>query len=930
MKALCFITALIAVLIFTWPIAAANRTVPTQYTTIQAAIDDCNHGDVVIVEPNTYTGDGNRDIDFNGLAITVRSTDPNDPNIVAITIIDCNASDANRHRGFHFHSGEDNSSVLDGFTIINGFAESGGAIYAQNNSKPTITNCTITNNTATKTGGGLYGCNGPISNCTISANLSQDTGGAMMFCSGSISNCNITSNSALWGGGLVHCYGSITNCTITANSAQNYSGGMLYCDGVIANCIISGNSAGSYGGGLAGCNGAITNCTIVGNAAGDGGALSACDGSISNCIIWDNRSGNSPNAPLDDDSTVPLYSCVQNGSNDKNCISSDPCFVSPGQWDANGTPGDFNDDSWVDGDYHLLPESPCINRGNYTYCMYLPYTDRDGNCRLGDSQIDMGCYEANSLPDADGDWLPDACEPGYTDNPDRDNDDILDGLELLCAMDPNTFNPLGQWDVPNDVNTVQGALFFSRPGETIELAQSTYYENICIGGRNIILTSADPCDSNVVAATILNADTDTDSNTPNGHVITFAGTENAGCRIFGLTITGGDDDNSGGGIYGAGTHGTITYCTITENLASSSGGGIYDCDGQITNCNVIDNSAMFGGGLKDCDGEITNCKITGNSAIQSARAIAGGGVGPEPTPSGGGLYNCNGLFSRCIISGNIAAGYGGAICYSDSGDTKISNCTIIGNSAQKKGGGLYHRSGNVLTIINCIFVNNTNCAISERLTSYDPQVTYCLFYNNPDGDWYDRDSSSILTGADAINTLPEASDNIDADPCFVTSGHWADANDPNTAVEPNDPNAVWVDGDYHLLSQGLRWNYSSEEWVQDVVTSRAIDAGNPGSLLADEPPTVPPDPNNESTKNLRINMGAYGGTKQASIAPYGWALLADITNDGIVDFVDFARLADILSQNGDELPADFDRDGDVELADLALLINDWLQQTTWH
>jgi hypothetical protein len=55
------------------------RNVPVDYPTIQAAIDDCNEGDTVIIAPGTHTGSGNRDIDFKGKGITVRSVDPNSP-----------------------------------------------------------------------------------------------------------------------------------------------------------------------------------------------------------------------------------------------------------------------------------------------------------------------------------------------------------------------------------------------------------------------------------------------------------------------------------------------------------------------------------------------------------------------------------------------------------------------------------------------------------------------------------------------------------------------------------------------------------------------------------------------------------------------------------------------------------------------------------
>jgi hypothetical protein len=119
-------------------------------------------------------------------------------------------------------------------------------------------------------------------------------------------------------------------------------------------------------------------------------------------------------------------------------------------------------------------------------------------------------------------------------------------------------------------------------------------------------------------------------------------------------------------------------------------------------------------------------------------------------------------------------------------------------------------------------------------------------------------------------------------------------------------------------------------WTWDDVTSRCIDAGNPGSVLADEPLTIPDDPNNLWGHNLRINMGAYGGTSEASIPPYDWALLCDINNDGTVDLTDLAWFAFLWPQSGDELFADFNRDTIADTNDLELLTNDWLNTTTWH
>jgi hypothetical protein len=82
-------------------------------------------------------------------------------------------------------------------------------------------------------------------------------------------------------------------------------------------------------------------------------------------------------------------------------------------------------------------------------------------------------------------------------------------------------------------------------------------------------------------------------------------------------------------------------------------------------------------------------------------------------------------------------------------------------------------------------------------------------------------------------------------------------NDLNIVVEPNNPNAVWIEGDYHLKSQAGRWDPNSGEWVIDDVTSPCIDAGDPNTPVSDEP-----EPNGGI-----VNMGAYGGTIEASLSP---------------------------------------------------------------
>jgi hypothetical protein len=245
------------------------------YPTIQAAIDDANDGDTIILLPGTFTGDGNHDIDFLGKPITLRSTDPNDPTVVEDTVIDCNGTEEHPHRGFYFQNGEDANSVLEGLTILNGYVvtwcEGGGAIYC-------------------------YGASPTIRNCVISNNVAVLCPGSCCYCYGGAIYAGENSNPQILG------------CTITGNSVGHWGwGGGIYCDyeaaATIVNSLICKNTAAgidSKGGGIyADFHATLTiiNCTLADNlAAEEGGAIyfyqcnDPMEMTIINSILW----GNSP------------------------------------------------------------------------------------------------------------------------------------------------------------------------------------------------------------------------------------------------------------------------------------------------------------------------------------------------------------------------------------------------------------------------------------------------------------------------------------------------------------------------------------------------------------------------------------------------------------------------------------------------------------
>jgi len=352
-----------------------------------------------------------------------------------VTITNCTISD-NSSSGITSGYSRYTKLIIINCTITGN--KSGGIVFERSNLSTVITNCTVSNNVSNedRTAGGISGCPGPITNCIITGNSSARYGGGLFACSGPITNCTITGNSAYCGGGLSACSGPITNCTITDNSAEGYGGGidgeetygptspinnctisrnsagwdgggLFGFRGPISNCLISGNSAGYSGGGIDYSFGPIRNCTIIGNKAegafgGVGGPLNKY---INNCIIWNNFAPQAPQLPS---RSLINYSCIQDWTiwfeGDNTNISSDPCFVEPGYWaDANDPniivePNNPNA-IWVEGNYHLLKTSPCIDTGDPNYIPDPNETDLDGYPRLLDGDedgtpiVDMGAYE---------------------------------------------------------------------------------------------------------------------------------------------------------------------------------------------------------------------------------------------------------------------------------------------------------------------------------------------------------------------------------------------------------------------------------------------------------------------------------------------------------------------------------------------------------
>lgn len=389
--------------------------VPGSYTTIQAAVDAVGDGSTIIVADGVYTGAGNRDISFRGKAITIRSE--NGPENC---IIDCQ----NLGRGFILDTFEENDSILDGFTITNGYSEEyGGAIYCENSS-PIIKNCKIMNSsTSSNYGGGIFceNSNAKVLQCIVTGNSSDRYGGGIC--------CRLDRNVTIEG------------CIITNNYAPEEGGGTAFLSspGTVGNCMITDNTAGILGGGIYThtCNTTFYNCTVSGNTAGTSGGGYYCyawDAAIYNSVFW-NDTPNEIHANYAD--LIVDYSDVQGGS--ASVVLEHDSTLDWGSGNIN-----MNPNFTFDGNYRLKNGSPCIDAGNSNSVPSdtpdldedgsttepIPL-DLDGNLRFLDdpNTIDTGT-SATALPVVDIGAYEYAGEPMCADyEPDGDVD--LDDLSVF-------------------------------------------------------------------------------------------------------------------------------------------------------------------------------------------------------------------------------------------------------------------------------------------------------------------------------------------------------------------------------------------------------------------------------------------------------------------------------------------------------------------
>lgn len=310
---------------------AATIHVPAEQPTIQSGLDIAQNGDTVLVDDGVYTGEGNVNLDFKGKRITLKSKNGADA-----TVIDCEK--LHETRGFYFHNGETNESVLDGFTITNGSHQFGGAVTLVSAS-PTIKNCVVQDNLTS----GIHCINSDliILDSIISHNIgvgvaisgidiliSDIRDGFMrdginmeetFFKRPTIKSCTISNNTGI-GISCLDDGAIIVNCTVSKNGGrgisvisftsaeitdsritQNSDGGLKcseYSRIRIKNSIIAENTAEEGGGIFCSATSSLyaTDCVIANNTAlKDGGGIWDLtrfgDAIVKHCTITQNFAG---------------------------------------------------------------------------------------------------------------------------------------------------------------------------------------------------------------------------------------------------------------------------------------------------------------------------------------------------------------------------------------------------------------------------------------------------------------------------------------------------------------------------------------------------------------------------------------------------------------------------------------------------------------
>jgi len=308
---------------------------------------------------------------------------------------------------------------------------------------------------------------------------------------------------------------------------------------------------------------------------------------------------------------------------------------------------------------------------------------------------------------------------------------------------------------------IQHAIDEACHGDTIVVAPMVcpmvwqHLENIDFKQKSITLTSINPHDPAVVAATVINGGL-------RAPAVTLPPGDTADCSLIGLTITKGNK-----GVYSDAGNVTVKKCLITANNYA----GVYCSEGNLTviDCNVSQNN---GPGLH--------------------------------------VYTKYGGTSTQIINSTVAANAAEGI-YAEKTAVAIANCAIIDNQTT----GLYSYRSRIVALVNSLIAGNretgirangavvTNCTIvgnkNSGVAGAHTQIRNSILWSNWPQQLDDYADTAEVIYSNIQDGWPGLA-NLDSDPCFVAPGYWGRDDNPAVIAEAQDPNSLWVHGDCTLRS----------------------------------------------------------------------------------------------------------------------------------
>lgn len=733
-------------------VAAAVIHVPGDQPAIRMGITAATTGDTVLVAAGVWTGSLNVNLDLYGKAITVLGAGPGE------TVIDCGGT----ARGFQLVGGETPATVIEGFSIVNGYGPIGG-------------------------GGGI-----------------RIDGAA-----GTLRNLRIEGCTAVGGGGITVRNGVGTTSMIDVVLAENSasSGGGIYSassDLVLERLTLVGNSAYGYGAALRILGGAFQLAnSIVAHSTG----MPAIDGSLSAedftcCDFYFNQAG---------DFAYPGLAVVgQNGN-----FAADPVFcdaaagdyglhaVSPCQPGGNGCGERIGAASEDCADPRLAISGRCTTANGLPVAATLSYPGGVAYAGTGGYYlvwVEPG-WTGTLTPSYAGDgFLPPSRSYANLQENQVDQDFVLDHATLIR--------------VPADEPTLQAALAAALDGDTLLVAPGTYAgtanTNLDLAGKNIVMIG-----EGGAAATILEG----------GHGETFGMAFRAGnglaTVVEGFTLRGfvgystgleegalicypgsapnlrnlriednqapigGYDYTRGSGLFSWSASPTLIDCRFANNRATY--GGAVRIDGgepQFIRVEFVANRANQGGAVHGTgsDARFEHCSFAQNEAVET------GDQWSSAPGSGGAAFAAGLAFVDCLFVENradsardvnghpiAAAGEGGALRIE--GGAFIERCTFVGNTAEADAatpppGAAVHIVDGSATITASILAGANAGATAIRCApgSGTADATCSVFWDNPGGN----------AGGDCADPVG-ADGNLEADPrfCDPLAGDYAlDADSP--------------------------------------------------------------------------------------------------------------------------------------------------------